>query len=231
MFFGKRRKKKGPESLDETWAGDDFGFDAESDSGPPPTKAPAEPSYEPDEDFSHGRGAPADRDERSDPSEGRSLDDVTFVSGRPATDPSPPLAPSHSAPQLPAGVPSTLGTGGDEEELPDATMFIGAPADLRTLTVAWLVVGAGDSRGRDYRLQDQTTCVGGSPESDIRLTDEYASSRHAEIRVANGQYVLHDLKSTNGTFRNDDRVQQVVLQDGDRIRFGLSDFVFKCVEL
>ncbi|GJM44552.1 MAG: hypothetical protein DHS20C21_13940 [Gemmatimonadota bacterium] len=231
MFFGKRRRKKdqGGKKFDETYVGEDFGFDEESGSRKP--SRPEAPEPPDDDEFPPMRTprrdpAPRRPDPRQDISQGRSLDDATFVGGAP--DGSPPLRPPTSDP----AVPSLLGASDDEEDLSDATRFIGAPVDARVTVVAWLVAASGSGRGRDYRLQPGTTTVGGAAESAIRLVgDEYASTHHAEIRQEGGGYVLHDLRSTNGTFHNDARAQQVVLQDGDRIRFGLSEFIYKCVQL
>jgi NADPH-dependent 2,4-dienoyl-CoA reductase/sulfur reductase-like enzyme/pSer/pThr/pTyr-binding forkhead associated (FHA) protein len=56
------------------------------------------------------------------------------------------------------------------------------------------------------------------------------SRRHAEISYANGQYVLRDLGSSNGTFVNDKRLEPGsvhVLNSGDRILFGKVPFRFQ----
>jgi NADPH-dependent 2,4-dienoyl-CoA reductase/sulfur reductase-like enzyme/pSer/pThr/pTyr-binding forkhead associated (FHA) protein len=56
------------------------------------------------------------------------------------------------------------------------------------------------------------------------LIDEGTVSRkHAELRYANGQHVVHDLGSTNGTFVNNQRLEAYgahVLEPGDEVRFG-----------
>ncbi len=56
------------------------------------------------------------------------------------------------------------------------------------------------------------------------LVDEATvSRRHAEISYANGQFILHDLGSSNGTFVNNGRLQPAstyVLKPGDTVRFG-----------
>ncbi len=56
------------------------------------------------------------------------------------------------------------------------------------------------------------------------LVDEATvSRRHAEISYVNGQFVLHDLGSSNGTFVNGGRLQPAsayVLKPGDTVRFG-----------
>ena len=69
---------------------------------------------------------------------------------------------------------------------------------------------------------------------DIDLTDidpdKTLSRRHARItRTASG-YVLHEGEARNGTFVNGDRLaagQQVKLEEGDRVRFGLVELVFR----
>jgi len=56
------------------------------------------------------------------------------------------------------------------------------------------------------------------------------SRRHAEISYANGQYVLRDLGSSNGTFVNDKRLEPGgvhILQQNDRILFGKVAYTFQ----
>lgn len=57
------------------------------------------------------------------------------------------------------------------------------------------------------------------------------SRRHAEISYANGQYILHDLGSVNGTFINGARLEAGsthMLRQDDEIRFGkVATFVFR----
>jgi pSer/pThr/pTyr-binding forkhead associated (FHA) protein len=120
----------------------------------------------------------------------------------------------------------------DSETGDDVTRFIGAPHAYGSTIVAWLVHAAGPSRGRDLRLGSGTLRVGSNRECEISLTgDSYISSRHAEIMVERGSVHLRDLQSRNGTFVNGARVRDAALTDGDRIRFGTTEFVFKCVQL
>jgi NADPH-dependent 2,4-dienoyl-CoA reductase/sulfur reductase-like enzyme/pSer/pThr/pTyr-binding forkhead associated (FHA) protein len=57
------------------------------------------------------------------------------------------------------------------------------------------------------------------------------SRRHAEISYANGQYILHDFGSVNGTFINEVRLEPGsthILKQHDEIRFGkVATFVFQ----
>jgi hypothetical protein len=60
------------------------------------------------------------------------------------------------------------------------------------------------------------------PEIDLRL-DDAVSRRHAKIYVRNGEYVLTDLNSTNGTRHNRQWLQpevEVPLKAGDEIEIG-----------
>lgn len=56
--------------------------------------------------------------------------------------------------------------------------------------------------------------------------DPRVSSRHADLRVIDGRWVLTDLRSTNGTWVNGARlVHSAVVGPGDRVRFGDQDFI------
>jgi hypothetical protein len=129
-------------------------------------------------------------------------------------------------------VPPALSGAEDSDAGADVTRFIGRPVAPTVQTVAWLVSASGPDRGRDYRLDDTGTTVGTAPESALRLTgDPYVSTHHAVLVVEGGVWMLRDLESTNGTCRNGDRITETPLEDDDRVRFGLSDFVFKVARL
>ena len=53
------------------------------------------------------------------------------------------------------------------------------------------------------------------------------SRHHAELRVENGQVVLVDLGSTNGTFVNGQPVRRVALSDGTQVTLGRTTLVFR----
>lgn len=59
---------------------------------------------------------------------------------------------------------------------------------------------------------------------DIPLNGKYASRRHARVYIDDGKLHVQDLDSANGTFVNDDRVEQVELKPGDRVRFDVETF-------
>lgn len=87
-----------------------------------------------------------------------------------------------------------------------------------------LRVLSGARAGQRERFDKSVIAIGRHPMSDLRFdpeADRDVSARHAEIRVAGGRVVLHDTKSTNGTFVNGRRVSgEAELQPGDVLSFG-----------
>jgi len=95
--------------------------------------------------------------------------------------------------------------------------------------LGWLVALQAMNRGETHRIDGERTTIGADGECDIVLPSDHVSERHASLRFQDRGFVITDLDSSNGTFVNDDEVRQESLKDGDRIRFGSEEFVFKCV--
>ncbi len=73
-------------------------------------------------------------------------------------------------------------------------------------------------------LNDELT-IGRKADNLLILGDKYVSSKHARIFMKNTEYVLHDLKSTNGTLMNKKKViDKVSIKKGDEIKIGTSIF-------
>jgi hypothetical protein len=96
--------------------------------------------------------------------------------------------------------------------------------------VGWVVVRSGDHKGRDYRLVAGKNAMGTAADCDVVLTDAYLSAQHAVIRYEDGDFILSDLDSTNGTIVNDTRVVKTALVDNDTIRVGRTELKFKALE-
>ncbi len=92
--------------------------------------------------------------------------------------------------------------------------------------LGWLVPIDGPQRGELYTLAPLSV-IGTEPTCHVVLTDQFMSTKHAEIKAENGLWVLRDLGSTNGTYVNDQRISQRELVDNDFIRFGQSVVKFK----
>ncbi|MEW2314195.1 FHA domain-containing protein FhaB/FipA [Streptomyces bauhiniae] len=70
-----------------------------------------------------------------------------------------------------------------------------------------LVVTEGTLAGTTVALQGQTITLGRAHDSTIVLDDDYASSRHARIYPdRDGQWIVEDLGSTNGTYLDRSRL-------------------------
>lgn len=76
-------------------------------------------------------------------------------------------------------------------------------------------------RGRTAQVTADGVLIGRGETSGLILTDPSASRRHAAIRMRDGEYVIEDLGSLNGTFLNGARVTaRRTLRNGDELRFG-----------
>lgn len=72
-----------------------------------------------------------------------------------------------------------------------------------------------------YRIKPGKNTLGRKPDNDMVISDQSASRLHAEIFYQDNLLVIYDLKSTNGTYVNRERVNDpVVLHSGDQIRIG-----------
>jgi len=74
--------------------------------------------------------------------------------------------------------------------------------------------------------------IGSSADCSIILPDFAVSTHHARISYRKDNYVLVDLKSTNGTFVNGSRLPEDgrVLEDRDLVAFGRYEFIFAMPE-
>ena len=91
---------------------------------------------------------------------------------------------------------------------------------------ASLVVRNGPQAGAALSLAATVTRLGRHPDSEISLDDITVSRRHAEIeRTATG-YVVRDDGSLNGTYVNQQRIDEAVLHQGDELQVGKFRLVF-----
>ena len=69
-----------------------------------------------------------------------------------------------------------------------------------------LVVTAGALKGTSLDLAQQQITLGRANDATLVLNDDYASSRHARIFPQDGQWIVEDLGSTNGTYLDRQKV-------------------------
>ena len=91
---------------------------------------------------------------------------------------------------------------------------------------ACVVVIYGPELGRRVQLGSAAFRIGRSSQSDLTLDQESVSRQHASITYDGSDHFIQDMKSTNGTFVNDELVEERRLADGDQIRIGRSILKF-----
>ncbi len=92
---------------------------------------------------------------------------------------------------------------------------------------ALLVIQGRDSGARfDLTNLEGPLSIGRETGNLLQLQDNEVSRRHAEIRRVGGAFVLDDLKSSNGTFVNNRRVERAELTGGDRLQIGRTVMVY-----
>ena len=78
--------------------------------------------------------------------------------------------------------------------------------------------------GLVFPLEKAILIVGRDKSAGIQLNHEFISENHAAIVGINGQFVLKDKGSTNGTFVNGKKVKEKILSHNDMIHFGPYQF-------
>lgn len=97
--------------------------------------------------------------------------------------------------------------------------------------MARLKIVTGPLRGETFELQKQgwAKVIGrGTEKVDIRVPDKAISRQHAEFSFRDGQWAVRDLDSSNGTFINEIRIDEILrLRDGDQVRCGSTVLLFE----
>lgn len=84
---------------------------------------------------------------------------------------------------------------------------------------AVLVMFKRDER-REFPITEETTTIGRSPESDLRIPTPDVSRRHCELVIEGDKLIVHDVGSSNGTYVNGRSIEETVLKPGDRLTIG-----------
>lgn len=88
-----------------------------------------------------------------------------------------------------------------------------------------LLVEHGPRAGMTFVLNPGMTTVGRHPESDIFLDDVTVSRDHCRFTVDGGRLTVEDSGSTNGTYVNEERVEQAELAAADEVLVGRFRFL------
>jgi hypothetical protein len=135
----------------------------------------------------------------------------------PARMPSRAKAPRREPPELSETVLARMNT--TEEYLEKTITLQERPV---------LAITRGPRAGEVFELSAMAaTSIGRSRANDIQVDDVSISGQHCRIRPEDGHFVLHDLKSTNGTMVNDKKVARHVLAEGDVISIGETSLQYR----
>ncbi|HSY49887.1 MAG TPA: FHA domain-containing serine/threonine-protein kinase [Thermoanaerobaculia bacterium] len=84
----------------------------------------------------------------------------------------------------------------------------------------WQLVHVKPEANEKHALQGDSIMVGRDRTCSVVLAHPAVSRRHARITMNGGSCTLEDLKSANGTYVNNTRIDKAVLKPGDVVRFG-----------
>ncbi|MEK9898379.1 MAG: DUF3662 and FHA domain-containing protein [Actinomycetota bacterium] len=133
-----------------------------------------------------------------------------------AAEPAPPApaaaAPSSAASAAPEATLSPYEQPAAQSHEPSGSKSGGQPR---------LEVG-----GQAYPLVRAITLMGRGTDADIRVEDPGVSRKHCEIVVGNPA-IIRDLKSTNGTFVDGNRIDECTLTEGAIVKLGGTAFTFR----
>ncbi|HKR12121.1 MAG TPA: sigma 54-interacting transcriptional regulator [Pyrinomonadaceae bacterium] len=85
---------------------------------------------------------------------------------------------------------------------------------------------SGKLKGTIFTINEDAFVIGRETAANVCIADASVSRRHTRIEMQDGAFVITDLESLNGTFVNDLPVKSRILEHGDRLRIGESQFVF-----
>ena len=101
---------------------------------------------------------------------------------------------------------------------------------------AYLLSTSGVHRGKIIELdllENHQVMIGRKQFADDRLLhipDKNISRRHCLVQLNQGNFIVQDLDSTNGTWLNGRTIEREILKDGDEIQLGVCAFVFRRVK-
>ncbi len=93
-----------------------------------------------------------------------------------------------------------------------------SPAPIGQMRARVVVIN-GDDAGAAYPIKGVIS-FGRAESNTVTVRDAKVSRQHAQIQQHGNEYVLVDLNSSNGTYVNNERIEEHVLSNGDEIRVG-----------
>jgi pSer/pThr/pTyr-binding forkhead associated (FHA) protein len=86
--------------------------------------------------------------------------------------------------------------------------------------MAKLVIQNQGMAGRACELLTDRTTIGRVDDNTFHIADASVSSHHCEVHLRGNEIFIRDLNSTNGTFINNDKINEGSLKPGQTLRLG-----------
>ena len=149
-----------------------------------------------------------------------SLDSTVRPSSR-AADPGPREQPEPGADSAPDD------DGGSRPRVDQTAVFVVPAVESPRATLREV---RPDGSTQSFVVDGRPLTIGRGPDNGLVVEDTRASRHHARIYGRQGALLLADLGSTNGSWVNDRRVQEIALGEGDQIRIGDTVLIVESVE-
>ncbi len=101
------------------------------------------------------------------------------------------------------------------------------PDPPESATRAFLVVGGHAGDPVQFDLGGPLISIGRATDNDLILDDPLVSRHHCQLKLQHGAYSFADLGSRNGSWVNDQPVNEIALGPGDVIRIGNTEIEFQ----
>ena len=89
----------------------------------------------------------------------------------------------------------------------------------------------GSNAGKEFELKGSEIIIGRDDDCGIKLVDTLTSGHHAKFHLQDSTWFLSDLKSTNGTYVNKQKINSIQLQNNDLIQIGKVKATFHADEI
>jgi ABC-type multidrug transport system fused ATPase/permease subunit len=119
----------------------------------------------------------------------------------------PPTTPNAGVEMLPTIAGRAPGSNGGPQ----------IPSQEQRPPTARIVVEIDGKVVGQYTLSKPLMTIGRLSSNDIQVPSQRVSRLHAKIRAANGHWIIEDAESLNGLVYQGQRVDQIVLNSGDRV--------------
>jgi DNA-binding NtrC family response regulator len=93
-----------------------------------------------------------------------------------------------------------------------------------------ITVTTGPEAGKILETEKDVIRIGSVPDNDIVIKDPAVSRNHLEVHKRNGEYVIVDNNSTNGTFVGALRVKEATIRHRGEIQIGDSSLLFEPID-